>query len=640
MRAVSVRRVRRAVREAHARRNSHLAPRRGHSPATLKLTYSRGVRGWLVVAALACFFDERRDAPVERPGDGSVIESEPRAMIALEDAGLSLARVLGADGPNNDALVKTAPWAAVRDVVDADIRELEARPDVTSFHPRKRFQTSWLSDPRARFELVAAVNRLDRTFLDPNTCGEARLIYRLVIAPEGRSPSSLPMTINLAFAQPKPCAESARRWAELPAGGPERVTALRALFAKLPGYTKLEINLQTFHGTAKTDVDANGSGYYDHAEYLLRSFDRVGDTLRPRLLIGTPRFDLDAAEKRDLAAWVRANFEAIDAGDWVVPDRFLATRALSVTPRAFARMPNRVFRSLLDEAAFADLPYAEARLVRSPAGLLRRLDQGTCEGCHETRSVAGFHMLGESRAPVAHFDAVAIPRSAHFDVEADWRAAMTMAVARGQPFDAPRPFAERKRAGPGRAGAHCAINADPTFAGWTCMPGLACHSLDGEIGECRAAGPKGIGIGDACEDATTKNEQPGNGPLVHAKPSETCHFEDVDGYCEPNLYGFPGGMCELECSRVGAVTPDGEVTCGQLPESGYENECFLTSTEPIETCISRYLNARLLRTCGPGRPCRDDYACARTVGAPPKMGVCMPTYSVYGLRDDGPILDR
>jgi hypothetical protein len=258
-----------------------------------------------------------------------------------------------------------------------------------------------------------------------------------------------------------------------------------------------------------------------------------------------------------------------------------------------------------------------------------------------TRSVAGFHLLGESRTPDAHFDAVAVPRSAHLDIELDWRGAMTAAVARGEKFDLPRPNAERKRAGPGRAGAHCAVNGDPTFAGWTCARGLVCHpSGNDDVGTCTAATPRGVGIGDACQDVQMGVETPSDGALITPLSVAPCAFGDVAAQCDPNFFGFPGGMCVLECPTVGAMTSDGELVCGQLPKAGYESECFTTPDEPVETCIARHLNSRMLRSCGENRPCRDDYACARTVGLPPKTGVCMPTYGVYGLRVDGPILDR
>jgi len=454
------------------------------------------------------------------------------------------------------------------------------------------------------------------------------------------------MTVSVSFPQPKrasSCAAAAQAWLDLPATGEARVQALRALYATLPDYSKVEINLQTFHGTAKAVVSEDGSGYDDHAEYLLRTFDRIGHALKPRLLVGTPRFDLDEGEKHALAAWIRAHFDAIDGGNWVLPDRFLATRALSVTPRAFARTPNRVFKHLFgDGAAFADMPYERAQLAKSPAGLLRRLDQGTCEGCHATRSVAGFHMLGETRAPEARFDAVAMPRSAHLDIELEWRAAMTAAVARGERFDAPRPFAERRRAGPARAGGHCAVNADPSFAGWTCMQGLVCHpSGNDDMGTCATLTPRGVGIGDPCQDVTLGPEESASaGALVHPEPITPCAFGDQQGVCDPNLLGFPGGLCVASCAGFGTATPDGELICGKLPASGYENECLTTADEPIEKCIVRHLNNQILRTCGEGHPCRDDYACARTIGLPPKTGVCVPTYAVYGLRVDGPILDR
>lgn len=420
----------------------------------------RPSRVWPLVALLAVFtLDERGQAMLRldgvRASAPSVLETDARAMEALEDGGLSLSRIFGAPGRNNDALAKTDAWSTLLMTLDADIGQLDARPGIADSHPRKRFQTSWLKDRHARFELIAAVNRLDRSFLDPTACGEARLVYRLVLEPEGRPPTSLPMTVSVTFPQPKrsssvfgasSCAAVAQSWLELPPSGAARVRALGALYARLPDYTKVEINLQTFHSPTKGAIFEDGTGYDDHAEYLLRSFDRVGDALVPRPLIGTPRFDLNEEEKRALAEWIRASFEAIDTGAWIIPDRFLAKRALSVTPRGFARKPNRVFTSLFgDGSAFADLPYDRGRLVKSPAGLLHRLDQGTCQGCHETRSVAGFHLLGESRAPEARLDAVAVPRSTHLDIELGWRAAMTAAVATDASFDVPRPFADRWR---------------------------------------------------------------------------------------------------------------------------------------------------------------------------------------------------
>src|SRR5262249_55022346 len=162
--------------------------------------------------------------------------------------------------------------------------------------------------------------------------GEARLIYRLVLQPEGRPPTSLPMTVNVAFPQPKKktslfgapsCKAAAQAWRDLPRGGAERVSALAALYAKLPDFYKVEVNLQPLHMPTLGAIFADGTGYDDHAEYLLRSFTRRGDALVPAPLVNTPRFDLDPNTKRELAAWIGENFDAIDSGKWVIPDRFL-----------------------------------------------------------------------------------------------------------------------------------------------------------------------------------------------------------------------------------------------------------------------------------------------------------------------------
>jgi hypothetical protein len=615
------------------------------------------VRSSLFIALLAAGTLDERGTLLNQRLEGvvasapSVLETDARAMEALESKGLSLPRIFGARGRHNDALAKTDAWSTLLAALEADIRLLDARPGIAESNPRKRFQSSWLRDRRARFELIAAVNRIDRAFLDEASCGEARLVYRLVLQPDGRPPTSLPMTVSVVFPQPKTssellgtpsCRATAQAWLDLPARGAERVHALAALYAKLPDWNKVEINLQTFHGPTLGAIFDDGTGSDDHAEYLLRSFDRRGEALVPRLLVNTPRPALDDEEKGALAAFIRENFDAIDAGTFVIPDRFLAKGALSVTPRGFARAPNRVFKTLFgDGSAFADLPYDRGRLVRSPAGLLRRLDQGTCQGCHATRSVAGFHLLGESRLPEAHLDAVAVARSAHVDIELGWRTAMVAAVAKGARFDEPRPFAERRRAGPGKSGAHCAASNDPTFAGWTCMRGLVCHvSAKDEVGACSLAGPRGVEVGEPCQQVTLGAETPATGAFVEPRPMAPCVFGDLEGTCDPNLHGFPGGMCISPCKDVGGLARGGEVFCAQFPTAGYENECFTTESEPIEKCIARYVNPRVLKTCAEDRACRDDYACARMIGLPPKTGACVPTYFVYGLRLDGPLLDR
>src|SRR5204863_50124 len=130
-------------------------------------------------------------------------------------------------------------------------------------HDFQLFDRALLDSGQTRFVLAGIVNRMDRAYLAPQSCGEVRLIYRLVRilsapsppAGEGRGGGStsedsirdtptpdpspqgggetsnasprLPMTLNIvlkasADTPAVPCAEIARRWlamAELPQAG-------------------------------------------------------------------------------------------------------------------------------------------------------------------------------------------------------------------------------------------------------------------------------------------------------------------------------------------------------------------------------------------------------------------------------------
>ena len=78
--------------------------------------------------------------------------------------------------------------------------------------------------------------------------------------------------------------------------------------------------------------------------------------------------------------------------------------------------------------------------LASPAALLRRLDGLSCQGCHESRSIAGFHLLGEERDPSKTVDALQRSSSPHLEGELERRAAWFEALLAGeQPSDAREP---------------------------------------------------------------------------------------------------------------------------------------------------------------------------------------------------------
>jgi hypothetical protein len=576
-----------------------------------------------------------------------LLVTEPAVLSALERRGYSLDSLLGADGETNDRLVGARAFGDVVRTIEADLRELNARPGIGKATPggvplNRPFDASWLADHDARFELVGFVPRLDRSFVEAGTCGELRLVYRLALARAHRRPTRLPMTLSVHLVphgDEAACASLARALLAVPERGSGRVAAIVALLdAHRADARRIEVNLQSLHGPATLrDVD-------DHAEYLLRSFDVVDGAARTRPLLNTPRDDLSAPDRDALREFVRRTFAEIDRGTVVVPSRFLATRAISVTPRGLARARNRPFAALLGDGAekdFADLPYAGASLVKSPRALLRRLDEATCQGCHESRAVAGFHLLGEERDERA-FDALAVGWSNHLAGELPWREASLRALSKAEPFAEPRPFAERARAGDGAWGERCGLG-DPGFSAFSCASGLRCKDdVIDELGACAPAVANHEG--DSCERAKLErvpgaDDSPDGDRLV-PEPRQACAVGGkviLRDACSPNGYGFPGGVCTDACDVVGDAR--GDTICVDVPAAGFEVDCFAPSA-PLEACVASHSNRKRVRACDAAHSCRDDYACARVPGAPPGLGACVPPYFLFQARVDGPLPDR
>jgi len=570
--------------------------------------------------------------------------SDPAELIILEQQGLSFGRQLGAPAEDVQSLLTSPRYASFVSVIEGDLAELSRRDGVARsqfpLDPKRLnyvFDPKWLRSPDARFQLVGVVNRLDMRFSTPKECGQLRLIYRLSLQPKGRAVVRLPMTINVIRPLPMgpdgSCRAVAQQWRVLPANASKRTTAVAQIVTQLPPMIRLETNFQNLHGPGTPASD-------DHAEYVLRSFEVKTDRLIPRPLLNTPRPDLNPAERKALADWIVKSFMDIDAGRSVIPDRFLAMRAISVSPRGLARPANRVFSALFNAAndtrAFANLPYAKAKRVRSPRGLLRRLDGFTCEGCHQSRALAGFHLPGEERNPDKTFNALAVGVSPHLHEELGWRARMLASVAGGTAFDEPRPFPEHPTAA-GFYGSHCGLG-DPSFADWTCPAEFECrNSHHDDVGFCA---PTTRTAGDACENARVVARPGASGDQVVADPPEVCKGQSQSATpCVANDYGFPLGFCAEGCTQPGARW--GSSVCAPMLISSYEQICFPLD-EPIEDCVwKRALVAAFgMRACSADEPCRDDYGCLRYPGSAPGKGACVPPYFLFDFRVDGPKLDR
>jgi hypothetical protein len=521
------------------------------------------------------------------------------------------------------------------DTLAADVREA-ARPfplaRVTSVDGFRLFDARWLSSSEMHFELTGVFNRLDRHSFYPGTCGEIRFLYRLAYeTSQGGKPmaSRLPMTLNVVFlVNDVGCENAAVLWQAPAKLAGDEVTswllengALSAASRRAWRLKSIESNLQTFR--LQSSVHPSMAG---HIEYALRVFhpNDAKTEFAPAPMENMP--DVAALAKSpslrsDLLAHLKKAevLEDIDQGTLTLPERFLANKAVSVAPRGLSRVHNRPFRKLFDEGDFAGIALDAYQTIRSPAALLRRLDAASCVGCHQSRSIAGFHHVGLDPAETPTFNALLSGSSSHLNGDLARRRAYVEALASGAAVDEFRPFPERQGAD-GKEGAPCGLG-DTGFAGWTCATGFTCTRVeDPEVGICLAEAV----IGAPCEYGTmTKNARP-HRDQISALESHACGPAQM---CDTNFQGFPQGACSGRCdSRIpGASCAD------FLDVDGFQN--CLRSKLPFDRCARDFVLAVAAAECDSQRACRQDYVCART--RKDGAGACLPPYFVYQLRLDG-----
>jgi hypothetical protein len=440
--------------------------------------------------------------------------TDPDILRALDISGLGLARMLGADANGSGADLFALPsMAIVRDATDRDFnRYVVDRKDA----PEKitLFDRDALNAPGTQFDLAGIVSRMDRAFVSPDTCGEIRLIYRPIANHDSTNrdvpPSRLPMTLNLVM-KAKPahagitCAELARRWLALsdsaPAGA-ERAAMLIGKGGALEWITpeaidRIELNNQVARkATDASDLDGR-------ADYLMKVFRldpqrKLFEESPLENQIDVERIRTDAKLAADFRQWLLepANFSNLDRGTVVLPDRFLALSAINATP-ALADAERRARDLFSDDDIVTALAKASASAslenIQSFAGFARRLDDITCSGCHQTRSIGGFHFPGREQPGMAP-GAVVAAASPHFFGDQQRRRDILAAFRDGAPPDFSRGFSARPQ--PRRAselagttyvngwGAVCyAPNAnaapDRSLASWTCAEGLTCQTALG-----------------------------------------------------------------------------------------------------------------------------------------------------------------
>ena len=661
----------------------------------------------LVVLTLACAIAlaalPALAAPVRLTAGEPVLDVlDPATLARLEADGFGLGDVLGVPTARTTAELAAASPAfrTLADTATADIDTLRSemaatgRPlfEVTDGNVGRVLDRRWLASPLAGFRLVAVVNRLDRRDFAERTrpgesCGEVRLIYRLAYSFERKPPggqkstryaSRMPVALNVVYDAPASawgdCAAFAR--ATVPGAPVEGAEAVAAFLqagsldrARL-ALRQIEVNAQIVRFPSGQETTFGGQ-----AVYLMRIFaaaDAGGAlALTEKPLENTPdvaRIATDAALKARLVDYVRSNVAAIDEGVFALPDDLAARRVFSFSTYGSARAANQPYAQVLTDADLAGAlpadPTATLALVRSPAGLIARLDQATCSGCHQAGATAGFHVLGLDDAEASPLNRLAIGLSPHAYAERPRRAAYAEAVAEGRAPNRFRPPSAAPPAdwaaaapvhAPAGAGMMCPLGAagGDQAATWSCATGLACTAIATEAGGGARFGqclppPAKVFSGLPClEGAIVAGDEPW---LDRFAPGRQLSSFDKraspTGYtCRPPVGGAPGGLAYRQCDAA-------DKAFRGFSGGAVANEvCALAGGKAFDKCVASNnfadcLEASALRgnraACGGDRFCREDFLCqafppdvANVGRLPAGTGFCSPTYFLFQLRLDG-----
>ena len=441
----------------------------------------------------------------------------------------------------NDELFALPAMAPARQAIDAEFERYVARHraelpgetiGVGASFDWQVFDRAQLYSHESRFVLAGIVNRMDRAYVSPETCGEVRLIYRLTrtresAAGDDANSPRLPMTLNVVLRAKGEkslapggiavtCKEIAQRWlvtAEWPQTGADLAIRLMSAggpleFVEPVDVDRIETNLQIAHAPKSAVRDFR-------TDYLLKVFRynaqaRLFEEAPLENQIDRGRILADDNLRRDFAAWLLdpQHFSELDRGTILIPDRFLAAGAIAPTPVGFdSSKLQPEFGLVQSEGATASPVFSENDVVgalkkasengvkvqniRSVAGFERRLNDITCSGCHQTRGIGGFHFPGVDWMAAKPSNSSVVPASPHFFGDQIRRRDILTSMRDGTSPDYSRGFSSRPQLR-GSAelagteyddgwGAHCyarrpkAADNDGSFKSWTCAEGLACQ---------------------------------------------------------------------------------------------------------------------------------------------------------------------
>jgi hypothetical protein len=601
-----------------------------------------------------------------------LLSTSNRAVLqALEAQGWSLEAVMGRLGGEDAPLLEQQAWKAFSKQLLQDIEAVITPVSVPLVREHKdalawpagnvgrRFDGRWLSSTLGFFELVGAINRLDRKDFVPYGCGELRLIYRLAYKTQTQSGteqgSQLPFLLNLVFKVPdQDCQRYARSW-EVPDTAENWNQQLQKL-----ELLQLELNAQVVRFPSGVETEFAGQ-----ALYLLKiySFEKEPFSFQPLPLENTPdvtRIQADPALKNRLKDWITQNLGAIQSGVYQLPTEFLATTALSWSTLGINRSANKPFDALFPKGEGLPVP---GGYLGTQAGLVERLDNGSCMGCHQAGSMAGFHFLGEDNPTIASpTNRLQLSGSPHFLSDQERRLRYLVAAANGDMPDVFRPHSLSGK----HQGKNTPCLVDNTALGgeWGCTDGVCkvvAYDPDSALnfGQCIAKDKAELVAGMSCRSgiiAPSSHVTSGAFNQSAWKDAfkqqqlydlpEDKNFTTITYNCRPTVLGVPLGRAYRSCTTEERAT-------GGHPESG--ELCALVGGSRFDACVEQDFHQCLDEIVGRGmvgacdmqHPCREDHVCqeipadmqslpeaVRALGSQ-GTGFCSPTYFLFQLRLDG-----
>jgi len=616
-----------------------------------------------------------------------VLYVDDRALLTeLEGRGYAFEDVFGVEaGAGLAALQAASPaYRSIVSIISKDVAELRAEMkaggralfEVTDGNVGRVMDMRWLATDAARFRLVGLVNRMDRRdfadLRDEAGCGEVRLIYRLAYrfkAKKRTMASRMPFNFNAVYSvlpdEGGGCEAAVARWtpgldealdAGWLAGGALDKAGLRL--------KQIELNAQVVRFPSGQETEFGGQ-----AAYLMRIFGIDGDTVTEKPLENTPDTALlssDAALKAELAAYVRDKVAAVDVGVYEIPEKFLARKVVSYSTFGSVRLANRPFEPLFDPADFADVAFDGMRLLKTPQALIARLENGSCQGCHQAGSTAGFHFIGKDDADSSPLNRIEVGLSPHVAAELPRREAWLAAVTAGNTPDRFRQLSSAPPAEwtadtvayrPAKAGMSCLLpeEADGFASGWGCEAGLACTALasasgvPAKLGQCLLpADSPNMFSGHPCVtgEIATNASQPFNDRMKVSAPftAKAAAINRETYNCRPPKIGVPAGIAYRACTdrdrtfadfRPGK--PEPREICGLAGGKAFD---LCVATNDFESCLGAAVVRGNRPTCSADTFCREDYMCQAFPADTPGIakvkgkGFCSPTYFIFQMRID------